>query len=93
MAKTLVADVIIPTEFERYAIERTAELSRFGESGIIEIRERRFGHTVVLEVCRIRQTASGTASISEELTVVVLVQALRVRFLACARNLGLHHWR
>src|SRR5512136_740428 len=37
MAKTLVADVIIPTEFERYAIERTAELSRFGESGIIEM--------------------------------------------------------
>ena len=37
MAKTLVSDVIIPTEFERYAIERTAELSRFGESGIIEM--------------------------------------------------------
>src|SRR5512137_1970561 len=37
MAKTLVADVIIPTEFEKYAIERTAELSRFGESGIIEM--------------------------------------------------------
>src|SRR5512139_3285896 len=37
MAKTMVADVIIPTEFERYAIERTAELSRFGESGIIEM--------------------------------------------------------
>ena len=37
MAKTAVADIIIPTEFERYAIERTAELSRFGESGIIEM--------------------------------------------------------
>jgi hypothetical protein len=37
MAKTAVADIIIPTEFEKYAIERTAELSRFGESGIIEI--------------------------------------------------------
>src|SRR5438270_7937330 len=37
MAKTAVADVIIPTEFERYAIERTAELSRFGESGIVEM--------------------------------------------------------
>src|SRR6267378_1973529 len=37
MAKTLVADVIIPTEFEKYAIERTAELSHFGESGIIEM--------------------------------------------------------
>ena len=32
MAKTAVADIIIPTEFEKYAIERTAELSRFGES-------------------------------------------------------------
>ena len=28
MAKTAVADIIIPTEFEKYAIERTAELSR-----------------------------------------------------------------
>ena len=37
MAKTAVADIIIPTEFEKYAIERTAELSRFGESGIIEM--------------------------------------------------------
>src|SRR5215510_3445517 len=37
MAKTAVADVIIPTEFEKYAIERTAELSRFGESGIVEM--------------------------------------------------------
>src|SRR5256885_2579212 len=37
MAKTAVADIIIPTEFERYAIERTAELSRFGQSGIIEM--------------------------------------------------------
>src|SRR5215813_8359850 len=37
MAKTAVADVIIPTEFEKYAIERTAELSHFGESGIIEM--------------------------------------------------------
>src|SRR5512137_1532485 len=39
MAKTLVSDVIIPTEFERYAIERTAELSRFGQSGIVETGE------------------------------------------------------
>ena len=37
MAKTAVADIIIPTEFEKYAIERTAELSHFGESGIIEM--------------------------------------------------------
>jgi hypothetical protein len=37
MAKTAVADIIIPTEFERYAIERTAELSSFGQSGVIEM--------------------------------------------------------
>src|SRR5258706_16197892 len=37
MAKTLVADVIVPTEFEKYAIERTAELSRFGDCGIVEM--------------------------------------------------------
>ena len=37
MAKTAVADIIIPTEFERYAIERTAELSTFGQCGIIEM--------------------------------------------------------
>jgi hypothetical protein len=37
MPKTAVADVIIPTEFEKYAIERTAELSRFGQSGIVEM--------------------------------------------------------
>jgi hypothetical protein len=36
MAKTSVADIIIPTEFEKYAIERTAELSAFGECGIVE---------------------------------------------------------
>src|ERR1041384_4678343 len=37
MAKTAVADIIIPTEFEKYAIERTAELSRFGDCGIVEM--------------------------------------------------------
>src|SRR5213594_5184982 len=37
MPKTAVADIIIPTEFERYGIERTAELSRFGDSGIVEM--------------------------------------------------------
>src|SRR6266850_2707598 len=37
MAKTAVADIIIPTEFEKYAIERTAELSYFGQSGIVEM--------------------------------------------------------
>ncbi len=36
MAKTAVADIIIPTEFEKYVIERTAELSAFGQCGIIE---------------------------------------------------------
>src|SRR2546429_9902323 len=36
MAKTAVADIIIPTEFENYAIERTATLSAFADSGIIE---------------------------------------------------------
>ena len=39
MAKTGVGDIIIPTEFEKYAIERTAELSRFGQSGIVESSE------------------------------------------------------
>ena len=36
MAKTAVADIIVPTEFEKYAIERTAELSSFGQCGIVE---------------------------------------------------------
>jgi hypothetical protein len=36
MAKTAVADIIVPTEFEKYAIERTAQLSVFVQSGIIE---------------------------------------------------------
>jgi hypothetical protein len=36
MAKTSVADIIIPTEFEKYAIERTAQLSAFVQSGIVE---------------------------------------------------------
>jgi hypothetical protein len=36
MGKTTVADVIVPTLFEKYAIERTAALSRFGASGIVE---------------------------------------------------------
>ena len=36
MPKTAVADIIIPTEFEKYAIERTAELSSIGQCGIIE---------------------------------------------------------
>ena len=36
MAKTAVADIIVPTEFEKYAIERTAELAAFGQCGIVE---------------------------------------------------------
>src|SRR5258708_35813113 len=36
MAKTGVADIIIPTEFEKYAVERTAELAQFGQCGIVE---------------------------------------------------------
>ena len=36
MAQTTVADIIIPTLFEKYTIERTAELSAFGQSGIVE---------------------------------------------------------
>ena len=36
MSKTAVADIIIPTEFEKYAIERTAALSAFVQSGIVE---------------------------------------------------------
>src|SRR5436190_12766957 len=36
MAKTAVADIIVPTEFEKYAIERTAELAQFGQCGIVE---------------------------------------------------------
>lgn len=36
MAKTAIADIIIPTQFERYVIERTAELSAFGQCGIVE---------------------------------------------------------
>ena len=36
MAKTAIADVIIPSLFEKYVIERTAVLSAFGASGIVE---------------------------------------------------------
>jgi len=36
MAKTSVVDIIIPTTFEKYAIERTAALSAFVQSGIVE---------------------------------------------------------
>jgi len=36
MAKTVIADVIVPSVFEKYVIERTATLSAFGASGIME---------------------------------------------------------
>ena len=36
MAKTMLADIIVPEVFEKYALERTAELSAFVQSGIIE---------------------------------------------------------
>ncbi|MDB6059178.1 MAG: hypothetical protein JWO95_3022 [Verrucomicrobiales bacterium] len=36
MAKTQIADVIVPTEFEKYAIQRSVALSVFYESGIVE---------------------------------------------------------
>ena len=36
MAKTLVSDIVIPTLFEKYALERTAELSAFGDCGIVQ---------------------------------------------------------
>ena len=36
MAKTAIADIIVPSLFEEYVIERTAELSAFGASGIVE---------------------------------------------------------
>lgn len=38
MAKTQVADVIVPEIFENYVIERTAEMPKFAQSGII-VRE------------------------------------------------------
>jgi hypothetical protein len=36
MSKTLVSDIIVPTEFEQYAIERTAAVNAFARSGIVE---------------------------------------------------------
>jgi hypothetical protein len=36
MAKTQITDLIIPKLFEQYAIERTAELSNFGMSGVMQ---------------------------------------------------------
>src|SRR5438445_7292502 len=36
MVKAQVADIIVPSIFEKYAIERTAELSNFGQCGIVQ---------------------------------------------------------
>jgi len=36
MAKTMLADIIVPTVFEKYAIERTAQLSALVQSGVME---------------------------------------------------------
>ena len=36
MAKTAISDVIVPSVFEKYVMERTATLSAFGASGIVE---------------------------------------------------------
>jgi hypothetical protein len=36
MAKTAISDVIVPSVFEKYVIERTATLAAFGASGIVE---------------------------------------------------------
>lgn len=36
MSKTLISDLIVPNVFERYLIERTAQLSAFADSGIVE---------------------------------------------------------
>jgi hypothetical protein len=35
MGKTAVTDIIVPTRFEAYALERTAALSAFGQAGIV----------------------------------------------------------
>ena len=37
MAKTLISDIIIPSVFENYALERTAEKSALIQSGIVEL--------------------------------------------------------
>ena len=37
MAKTLISDIIIPSVFENYALERTATKSAFVQSGIVEL--------------------------------------------------------
>src|SRR5262245_41089944 len=41
MPKTAIADVIVPVQFERYAVERTTELASFYQSGIV-LRDEAF---------------------------------------------------
>lgn len=74
MAKTAVADVIIPEIFEGYVIERTAELAKFAQSGII-VADSMFnelagvgGNTVNMpfwqDISATRQILSDSASLS-----------------------------
>ena len=74
MAKMLVSDIYIPTQFEKYAIERTAELCNFGRCGIIQ-RDPVFdriaaegGRTVELpfwkDLSATRQILSDSASLT-----------------------------
>lgn len=73
MAKTAIADIIVPTEFERYAIERTAELSQFGQCGIVDYNPvfselaARGGRTVEMpfwkDLTATRQLLSDSASL------------------------------
>ena len=37
MAKTLISDIIVPSVFENYALERTATKSALVQSGIVEM--------------------------------------------------------
>lgn len=36
MSKTAISDVVVPDVFEKYVLERTAELNRFGRSGVVQ---------------------------------------------------------
>jgi len=75
MAKTAVADIIIPTVFEKYALERTAELSNFGACGVVqsdpqfdEICQTAGGRTVELpffqDITPARQLLSDSAPLT-----------------------------
>jgi len=67
MSKTAVADIIIPTEFEKYAIERTAELAQFGQCGIVEAAP---------EFDRIAAEAGGQTMIEQEATDALTLGAV-----------------